>query len=68
MTGPLRSPPGRRLFARGVLDRSAGRIAPLTGQESHQVATLGKADALIIVPEQVDRLAAGEIADVLVLP
>ena len=33
----------------------AGRIAPLTGQESHQVATLGKADALIIVPEQVDR-------------
>ena len=32
------------------------------------MATLGKADALIIVPEQVDRLAAGEIADVLVLP
>ena len=68
VTGPLRSPPGRRSFARGVLDRSAGRVAPLTGQESHQVATLGKADALIIVPEQVDRLAAGEIADVLVLP
>ena len=68
VTGPLRSPPGRRSFARGVLDRSAGRVAPLTGQESHQVATLGKADALIIVPEQVERLAAGEIADVLVLP
>ena len=68
VTGPLRSPPGRRSYARGVLDRPAGRIAPLTGQESHQVATLGKADALIIVPEQVDRMAAGEIADVLVLP
>jgi molybdopterin molybdotransferase len=68
LTGPLRSPPGRRSFLRGVLDRRAGRIAPLIGQGSHQVATLGKANALIIVPESVVQMAAGETADVLVLP
>jgi molybdopterin molybdotransferase len=68
LTGPLRSPPGRRSFLRGVLDRDRGRIAPLTGQGSHQVATLGKANALIIVPESVVQMAEGETADVLVLP
>ena len=68
LTGPLRSPPGRRSFLRGVLDRGRGRIAPLTGQGSHQVATLGKANALIIVPEWVVQMATGETADVLVLP
>jgi molybdopterin biosynthesis enzyme len=43
-------------------------VTPLTGQGSHQVATLGKANALLVVPEWVVRLAAGEIADVMVLP
>jgi molybdopterin molybdotransferase len=68
LTGPLRSPPGRRSFLRGVLDRPAGRVAPLTGQGSHQVATLGKANALIVVPEWVAEMSRGESADVLVLP
>jgi molybdopterin molybdotransferase len=68
VTGPLRSPLGRRSFARGVLDRPAGRVTPLTGQGSHQVATLGRANALIIVPESVTQLAASETADVLILP
>jgi molybdopterin molybdotransferase len=68
LTGPLRSPPGRRSFLRGVLDRPAGRVTPLTGQGSHQVATLGKANALIVVPEPTVQMAADETADVLVLP
>jgi molybdopterin molybdotransferase len=68
VTGPLRSPPGRRSYLRGVLDRGTAKITPLTGQGSHQVATLGKANALIIVPEWVVQMAAGETADVLVLP
>jgi len=68
LTGPLRSPPGRRSFLRGVLDRSRGRVTPLTGQGSHQIATLGKANALIIVPEQMVQMTEGETADVLVLP
>ena len=68
LTGPLRSPPGRRSFLRGVLDRSRGQVAPLTGQGSHQVATLGKANALVVVPESVVQMAEGETAKVLVLP
>jgi molybdopterin molybdotransferase len=68
LTGPLRSPPGRRSFLRGVLDRSAGRVAPLTGQGSHQVAALGKANALIVVPEGAVQMHEGETARVLVLP
>ena len=68
MTGPLRSPPSRRSFLRGVLDRTAGRVDPLTGQGSHQVATLGKANALIVMPEWMVQLNAGETAEVLVLP
>jgi len=68
LTGPLRSPPGRRSFLRGVLDRSRGRLTPLTGQGSHQIATLGKANALAVVPEHVVRMSEGDIAEVLVLP
>jgi molybdopterin molybdotransferase len=68
LTGPLRSPSGRRSYLRGVLDRSRARVTPLTGQGSHQVATLGKANALIIVPEPTVRMTGGETADVLVLP
>jgi molybdopterin molybdotransferase len=68
LTGPVRSPAGRRSYLRGILDRSAGRVTALTGQGSHQVATLGKANALVIVPEWVVQMAEGETADVLVLP
>ena len=66
LTAPLRSPPGRRSFLRAVLD--GDRVMPLTGQGSHQVATLGRANALITVPEWVVQIPAGESADVLVLP
>ena len=68
LTGPLRSPPGRRSFLRGVLDRARGLLTPLSGQGSHQVATLGKANALVVVPEWVVQMAGGDTAEVLVLP
>jgi molybdopterin molybdotransferase len=68
LTGPLRSPAGRRSFLRGVLDRAAGKVTPLTGQGSHQIATLGKANALVVVPEWVVKMSAGDTAEVLVLP
>jgi molybdopterin molybdotransferase len=68
LTGPVRSPAGRRSFLRGVLDRTRARVTPLTGQGSHQVAALGRANALIIVPERLAQMAEGETADVLVLP
>ena len=68
VTGPLRSPPGRRSFLRGVLDPAEGTVVPLTGQGSHQIATLGRANALIIVPEWVVQMHEGEGVEVLVLP
>ncbi|MFY9934562.1 MAG: gephyrin-like molybdotransferase Glp [Streptosporangiaceae bacterium] len=68
ITTSVRSPAGRRSYLRGVLDRGRGLVEPLTGQGSHQVATLGKANALIIVPEWVVAMAEGETAEVLVLP
>ncbi len=68
LTAPLRSPAGRRSFLRGVLDRAGGLITPLTGQGSHQVATLGKASALVVVPEWVVQMSAGDTAEVMVLP
>jgi molybdopterin molybdotransferase len=66
LTGPVRSPAGRRSYLRAVLDGS--KVAPLSGQGSHQIAYLGRANALIIVPEQETQLPAGQPVDVLVLP
>jgi molybdopterin molybdotransferase len=66
LTGPVRSPSGRRSYLRGVLDGT--KVTPLSGQGSHQIAYLGRANALIIVPEWETQLPAGDTVDVLVLP
>ena len=66
LTGPARSPSGRRSYLRGVLDGT--KVTPLSGQQSHQIASLGRANALIIVPEWETQLPAGDTVDVLVLP
>jgi molybdopterin molybdotransferase len=63
----VRSPGGKRSFLRGVLSADRASVSPLTGQASHQLATLAKADALIIVPEEITAMTAGELADVLFL-
>jgi molybdopterin molybdotransferase len=68
VTGPLRSPPGRRSYMRGVLNRADGTVTPLSGQGSHQVATLGRANALIVVPEWAVHLKEGDDVEVLCLP
>jgi molybdopterin molybdotransferase len=71
LAGPARSPAGKRSFLRGILDRrggTVGRVTPVSGQASHQLASLAKANALIIVPESVTALEAGTEVDVLELP
>ena len=68
LAGPVRSPAGRRSYLRGVLDASGTTVAPVSGQSSHQLASLARADALIIVPEPVTGLPEGATVDVLVLP
>ena len=66
LTGPVRSPSGRRSYLRGVLD--GPKVTPLSGQGSHQIAYLGRANALIIVPEWETQLPANDTVDVLILP
>jgi molybdopterin molybdotransferase len=66
LAGPVRSPSGRRSFLRGTLDGDT--VTPLSGQGSHQIAALGRANALIVVPERETQLSQGETVDVLVLP
>lgn len=66
LASDVRSPAGRRSYLRGTFDGS--RVEPFTGQGSHQVAALGRADSLIIVPESETQLSAGETVDVIVLP
>ena len=68
LTGAVRSPAGRRSFLRAVLSDDKSAVAPLSGQGSHQIASLGKANALVVVPEWMVSLSAGDQADVLVLP
>jgi molybdopterin molybdotransferase len=62
------SPPGRRSFLRGILDRETGTVAPLTGQNSHQIASAARANVLIIVPESDTELPAGTEVATLDLP
>jgi molybdopterin molybdotransferase len=66
LTAPVRSPSGRRSYLRGTLDGT--KVTPLSGQGSHQIAYLGRANALIVVPEWETRLPAGDTVDVLILP
>jgi molybdopterin molybdotransferase len=68
LAAQVRSPQDRRSFLRGILDAATGTITPVSGQGSHQLASLARANALIIVPEPVTELPAGSDVDVLVLP
>jgi molybdopterin molybdotransferase len=68
LTGPVRSPAGRRSYLRAILSQDKSRVAPLQGQGSHQIAALGKANALVVVPELSVSLDDGDEVDVLVLP
>jgi molybdopterin molybdotransferase len=68
LTDDVRSPQGRRSYLRGVLDDAQQTVAPLTGQSSHQLGALAQANALIIVPEPVTGIEAGQPVDVMVLP
>ncbi len=68
LTQSVSSPRGRRSYLRGVLDDARETVVPLTGQSSHQLGALAQANALIIVPEGVTRMEAGEGVDVMCLP
>ncbi len=65
LTHRVGSPPGRRQFLRGVLSLdsdgvSVAEVEPVGGSGSHLVGDLAASDALIVVPEDVTEIAAGE--------
>ncbi len=69
ITHHLRSPDGRRQFARGTLSVVDGHLAvtPVGSQGSHMIGDLAESDALIVVPESVTSVDAGETVTVLPL-
>jgi len=68
LTGRVTSPAGRRSYLRGVLAPDAATVTALTGQGSHQLGALARANALIVIPEDRTAMEAGEVADVISLP
>ncbi|MFE3853597.1 gephyrin-like molybdotransferase Glp [Streptomyces griseorubiginosus] len=61
----LSSPKGRRQFLRG--SHADGQVTPVGGAGSHLVAALAQADALIVVPEDVESLEPGTEVEVVLL-
>nr|WP_174257436.1 gephyrin-like molybdotransferase Glp [Phytoactinopolyspora alkaliphila] len=62
----LRSPDGRRQFARARLQPSSDGsylVTPLGAQESHRLGDLAYANSLIVVPEHITEVAAGQVVD-----
>ena len=68
-TEPLSSPAGKRSFLRVDLAVRKGAyvVTPVGGSGSHLLAGMARANALAIVPEGVERVAAGEAVTVLLL-
>jgi molybdopterin molybdotransferase len=64
ITQALRSPSGRRQFRRGVLDQAAGTVELVGGPGSHLLSALAVANCLVVVPEGVSEVAAGDAVTV----
>lgn len=66
----LRSPEGRRQFARARLQPAPDGsylVTPLGAQASHLIADLAYANSLVVVPEHVTHVEAGQVVDTVVL-
>ncbi|MFF9351579.1 gephyrin-like molybdotransferase Glp [Streptomyces sp. NPDC014734] len=63
----LTSPSGRRQFLRGTYDAEAGTVSPVGGSGSHLIGALAKADALIVLPEDVTSAEPGTDIEVVLL-
>ncbi|WP_372728094.1 gephyrin-like molybdotransferase Glp [Nocardioides sp.] len=69
LTHGISSPAGRRQFVRGEYARDNGGpyVAPVGGHGSHLIGDLASSNALVVVPEEVTFLPAGEQVQVLLL-
>jgi molybdopterin molybdotransferase len=62
LTHPISSPAGRRQFVRAeyAVDRGGPFVTPVGGHGSHLIGDLAASNALVVVPEDVTSLTAGE--------
>ncbi len=60
----LTSPAGRRQFRRAVHGSASGTVAAWGGPGSHLLAWLAGADSMLVVPENVTQLGAGDLVEV----
>jgi molybdopterin molybdotransferase len=69
LTAPVSSPPGKRSFARATISVEEGTyvVGPVGGSGSHLIASLAKANCFVVVPENVEKLEAGDVAAVMLL-
>jgi molybdopterin molybdotransferase len=65
LTTAMRSPAGRRQFMRG--EYAGGAVTPVGSPASHMMGGLANSNCLLVVPEDVTALAAGDEVDVLLL-
>ncbi|GAA4376917.1 gephyrin-like molybdotransferase Glp [Nocardioides caricicola] len=63
LTHAISSPPGRRQLVRA--EYADGVVTPVGGHGSHLIGDLASSDALVVVPEDVTSVAAGEQVQVL---
>jgi molybdopterin molybdotransferase len=63
------SAPQRRQFVRAAfsIDGQGAHVTPVGGHGSHLMGDLSDANALVVVPEEVTAVSAGEQVQVLVL-
>lgn len=69
MEEPAKNSDGRRVFARAIVTRHDGKyFARLTGAQGSGILTsMSRANGLVIVPEDRDKVDAGEMARVIML-
>ena len=67
LTHAIASPAGRRQFVRGeyAVDNAGPYVAPVGGHGSHLIGDLASSNALVVVPEDVTSVPAGEMVPVL---
>jgi molybdopterin molybdotransferase len=63
----MESPAGRRQFRRGVLDAVDGTVREVGGPGSHLLASLARAECLVVLPEDVTEVAQGCAVEVWLL-
>ena len=69
LTHGISSPEGKRQLVRGLydVDRGGAFVSPVGGHGSHLIGDLAASNALVVVPEEVTSLAAGDMVQVLKL-